>query len=467
MHWLYLHFPRLQLDLLELLTPEHKDPVVIGDATDNKVRQVSGTAAKCGIKVGMTFAEVTSINAQTRMVEYSAVTEAGHLEQLATTLYSIASDIVCYPTDGISINLSPLILYYQGLDNFIALCRRTLFNQRVHFSFGSGKTIEIAQVLARSKVNQVFAEPGQATTLLNQCALATTQLSTRDYEQLNRLGIRTLGQLLSLPLDEIGKRFNNQVIPYILALKGVKQPPYQLFHPRNLFSQYLELPFEVESAASLSRFIAMPLHNNCEYLRKRNLVTDTLSFEFRQRAHDPIVMTVQAGAAHHHPDEWQLLIDLKLEQLKLDSPVTSITLTCDQLIEFNPENLSLLECAYSRHAENMLLGRLLARLGSESVQTIRQINDHRLDYSRQTQSLPALESNLSSYPGQQPAWLYTNPPPLTDNTQIAYGPERIFTGWWDDKPVKRDYFMAVTTTGQRLWVFRDAQQQWFVHGYFA
>ena len=49
------------------------------------------------------------------------------------------------------------------------------------------------------------------------------------------------------------------------------------------------------------------------------------------------------------------------------------------------------------------------------------------------------------------------------------GPERIETGWWDDLPVARDYFVATTVTGERLWVYRECHggQNWFLHGRFG
>ena len=467
MHWLYLHFPRLQLDQFEQLHPEQTGPTVIIDTTSNTVRQRSKAAATCGIKPGMGLAEVTAINAQTWIIEYSASSESSQLEQLATTLYHIASDIVCVAGNGIAINLGPLIRYYQGLDNFMALCRRTLLAERVHFHYGFGATIDIAQVLARSKINRTEADPKHANQYLSQCSLQVSELSPKDTEQLNRSGIRTLGQLIQLPLEEIGKRFNNEVITYLLALKGVKQPPYSLFHPRKVFRQFLELPYAVESAPRLSRYIAMPLANNCQYLQKRNLATDTLHFDLHQREHENIELVVNAGTPLHHLSEWQLLIDLKLEQLKLDSPVIAIALTCDRLVEFAPENLSLLQSNYSRHAENMLLGKLLARLGSENVKTLQQVNEHRLDYAVQEAYSPHQKRPGGELSGQQPAWLLSRPQPLTEQTQILYGPERIHTGWWDVHSVKRDYFMAVTPHGQRLWVFRDEQQYWYVHGYFG
>jgi protein ImuB len=47
------------------------------------------------------------------------------------------------------------------------------------------------------------------------------------------------------------------------------------------------------------------------------------------------------------------------------------------------------------------------------------------------------------------------------------GPERIETGWWRLRPVRRDYYRVETVEGGRFWLFRErASGTWFVHGVF-
>jgi protein ImuB len=48
------------------------------------------------------------------------------------------------------------------------------------------------------------------------------------------------------------------------------------------------------------------------------------------------------------------------------------------------------------------------------------------------------------------------------------GPERIETGWWRGKSVRRDYWRVETTTGQRFWLFRSLDdRQWHLHGEYT
>jgi len=48
-----------------------------------------------------------------------------------------------------------------------------------------------------------------------------------------------------------------------------------------------------------------------------------------------------------------------------------------------------------------------------------------------------------------------------------WGPERIETGWWRGKSIRRDYYRVETDGGSRFWVFRQLDDgQWFLHGCF-
>jgi protein ImuB len=48
------------------------------------------------------------------------------------------------------------------------------------------------------------------------------------------------------------------------------------------------------------------------------------------------------------------------------------------------------------------------------------------------------------------------------------GPERIETGWWRGRSVRRDYWRVETASGQRYWLFRHLQTgQWHLHGHYA
>jgi protein ImuB len=67
--------------------------------------------------------------------------------------------------------------------------------------------------------------------------------------------------------------------------------------------------------------------------------------------------------------------------------------------------------------------------------------------------------------------------PLLDGRplQLLCGPERIESGWWDAALAERDYFIAQTSDGALVWIYRarlplsasQPQPGWFLQGLFG
>jgi protein ImuB len=79
----------------------------------------------------------------------------------------------------------------------------------------------------------------------------------------------------------------------------------------------------------------------------------------------------------------------------------------------------------------------------------------------------------------RPLWMLADPQRLQDRggvpwhdgspLDLASGPERIETGWWDGRDVRRDYYVAAARSGVRLWVYRERTRDggWWLHGVFG
>ena len=68
-------------------------------------------------------------------------------------------------------------------------------------------------------------------------------------------------------------------------------------------------------------------------------------------------------------------------------------------------------------------------------------------------------------------------PVFEDVLHLEGDPERIETGWWDGRDIRRDYYVARNRRGMRLWIFRDygrghsdgngGDSRWYLHGIFG
>jgi protein ImuB len=125
------------------------------------------------------------------------------------------------------------------------------------------------------------------------------------------------------------------------------------------------------------------------------------------------------------------------------------------------------------------LERLSNRLGERHVRGLRCLADHRPERAwrlcapDESGEMPPSSPHAVS----QPPWLLAQPRPLQVRDDIPqYGgalrledlPQRIEAGWWDGFDITRDYFIAHSRAGERLWVFRDRRAGgWYLHGLFV
>jgi len=141
-----------------------------------------------------------------------------------------------------------------------------------------------------------------------------------------------------------------------------------------------------------------------------------------------------------------------------------------------------------------LVERLRARLGAAAVHGVCLVPEHRPESaSKVAEPLTSGErpgrgrrpsrDRDSRTPAQEsgtprPLWLLSEPQALAEQRGwpcyegrlvLEQGPERIESGWWDGADVARDYYIARSVTGLRLWIYRErrAGRHWFVHGVFA
>jgi protein ImuB len=131
----------------------------------------------------------------------------------------------------------------------------------------------------------------------------------------------------------------------------------------------------------------------------------------------------------------------------------------------------------------VLLERLRGRLGPDAVHGIAPVAEHRPEFAwsrsaaRPRAVAARADGPLSPWARHRPLWLLPGPLPLSSTEAHRYyrgaverreGPERIESGWWDERDVGRDYYIAVSAGGERLWVFRDRRNRgWYLHGLFG
>lgn len=464
--WLYLHFPALQLD--SLAEAEKDVAIAIVNKHSHQVMQCNAAAKAAGVQPNMGLASAAALCAHLQVVPYDADIENNRLKEIAQWLYLVTADLVLMPPQGLLIRASHMLQLYSGLAGYWQVLSAHLKPLSLRFHYACAYSPLAAMLLAKAG-NDLLSDDRDAIALhLGQHDLQCTELSVETVEKLRRVGINTLADLLALPLAEVARRFDIDLVNYLGRLTGQFKHPVDFYHPPAHFRQELELLYEIENVQWLEKPLSKLLKQLENHLRLQDQVAYELALTLQQREgqRKRVIFTSAQGDYLWH--KWQTLACLTLESLTLDAPVTRLTLEVQRQGEHGLNKAQLFSKSTGVLSAAELCSLLQAKLGNEAVVQPSLKQDPRPE--KATDYRPVLQSSPHLIPdchALRPSFLLTTPEVLRQQVDLIHGPERVVSGWWDGDDVMRDYFIARTHDGQWLWIFRDPQQRWFVHGLFC
>lgn len=477
--WLYLHFPALQLDSMLPQTETQREdfriaPVIVVDGQQNSVVQLNSAAQERGIATGMGLATAASLCRDLQVLPYRPEQERAKLREVAHWLYDVSAEIALREPCGLILRVSRMLNYYRGLTPYWDALRQRLDALGYHYDYATAYSPLAARLLALSGHREISDHAEQLGKLCATRSLKQTDLSSAQQEQLARVGISQLGDLLAVPLKALSRRFSLEVLNYVGQLTGELKYPLEFYHPAENFQHYLELLYEIENTQVLQHPLTHQLKLLEAFLRRRDQVCTRIHFRLHQRDCDALAVKVGSAQGEYQAESWLELTRLTLEQCQLAAPVYALTLEVSQFQTKDAQRQDLFAGRQGKLSDRQLVSILQARLGEAAVTGLSCADDHRPELAteacaplNQKPSAPSSRSALL-----RPSLLLPEPRELDEPVAIIHGPERIATGWWDQRPLVRDYYIARTKDGQWYWVFRtpasaEKAQRWYLHGYFS
>ena len=446
-------------------------PLIIVDRDRNQVVQLNDLALAAGVAIGMGLAMAISMSSEIKVLEYKPSIEEERLNELAHRLYHYTADIALDPPQGLFLRIDNMLRLYESVEQYCEIIGKQLTELNLNYSYGVAPVALMAKLIGLTRQNQLCVDYQTSKAFISALSIEALALSNKQKEQLSRVGLKTVGDLLQIPMKSLAKRFDLSVFTYLGQVSGDLKLPMSFFSPTLKYQRTLELLFEISNAQILAKPIKRMLDELEEFLRTRNLVTDTLLFSFYYRYNDGIDLTVQRAGGEYKAERWLALLSLQLETVKLSEPVVTIRLVSQKLAPFKARESDLFSNKNSRLEPDELLSQLVAKLGGDAVTRL-VYNDCIAPEAANAQCLTngecAKKDNfISSIISLRPSFLQAMPSPLKETVTLLHGPERILTNWWESELIYRDYFIANNKRGQWLWVYRTPDQDWFVQGVFA
>lgn len=347
--------------------------------------------------------------------------------------------------------------------------------------------------------------------------LAAVSALRAHQSTLSQLGCRTLQDVMALPRAGLSRRFGSGLLQALDQLDGAQPQAFDWLTLPDVFESRLELPGRVDTAAALGTGAAILIDRLCAWLAglQAGVHAWTLRWEhdaFRQRdVSSQGECTIRLATPSRDRHRLVRLMTEHLQRLTLPGPVDALSLHAHEISpqpddnshlfpELSGEALSIrpdsLTSPAAQKAQSEALNRLIERLGarldSERVKQGQLQADHRPELALSWHAAPIKPStSSSSFPVPDlplPLWLLPEPQALNTlacgaqhqeapfyqgRLQLLLGPHRIESGWWDNTPVTRDYYLASSERAGLLWVFRDrhpsldGHSHWYLHGLFG
>ena len=483
MLWLGVHFPDLGLEIFATeQTAASQRPQVL--AEDNRVLLRNAAAVAAGIAPGASLATAHSIAPELVHHHRDTGREQARLQFLAETLYRFTSQISLKPPDCLLLEISGSLRLFgdrAALSSQVqALCEALEHRARLHVA----ETPLAALLLACSQAHTIDDVSLQHIQwhLSKPSAKSGKQSrnkSVRITERLADMGIHTLGPLLALPQKELGHRFGPELVGFLQRLSGERPDPQENILPSESFASCLHLLNPINSKDALLFPMARLLGELQLWLIGRQLGAEKIRWHLQSGSRQEANFPVALARGQQRREAFLNLTRLKLEQTELPADILSLELQVTALVPWQaqgPELLGLSPQDNGRTNADLseLVDQLRARLGDGACYSIRPVAQHAPEQAwRQVQPGDSLASghgatsNASAISAKRPLWFFDPPRPAArQELTLLRGPERIQGVWWQQS-ICRDYYIARHKNGAECWAYVDAQQQWYLHGYFA
>ncbi len=470
--WLYLHFPLLSLEML--CTGNAQEPAALLDERAARLGLCNRAAQAQGIQPDMAVARAISLVPELRLLQADPAQAVQQLEGLALWSGRFSARVSVQPPCGILLEIASMLRYFQGLESLWEDLQAQVKVLDLSMTAATGHTPLAARLLA---LDGGFCAPDASRHLqrLQSVPVGRLELAAKPLEQLNGMGFTRLGHLLALPATELAHRLGPGLTLYLERLTGRRPDPPHYFAVPDTFSRELLLPYEVERTQALLFGLRRLLAQLEGFLRARHWRALRLQLILLQADRQQQSLVVGHAAGEQSADIWLELCRLRLERLQLTKPVIGLRLGATEFSDLASGREDLFSAMAAQDSPAQLLSRLQMRLGEQALYRVVPWDDYRPERSWRVAPLDGAlprPHRVSEAPCLRPVWLLVTPQRVPghrvgNDIALIQGPERIVGGWWDQHPVRRDYYIGRWPDGRQGWLYHAPGGSWYLHGWFG
>ena len=474
-------------------------------AAERGVRQLSAVDAagrRAGLYVGQKATDAKALCPELVTAEAEPEADARSLVELADWCVRFSPAVALDPPDGLFLDVTGVAHLWGGEAELAHDLRARLAANGLAVRVAVADTPGAAWALAhQGRDTETIVPPGEQARWMGPLRPSALKLEPQATAQIERLGLKTLGQLFDLPRAPLARRFGAGTLTLIDEALGRSKAALTFRRPPNPWFARLAF-FEpisaLEDLQRVSRDVAAKL---CARLEQEGQGARRFELTFHRLDGKAHALTIGLALAARDPARIAKLFAPKLEAVDPGFGIEVVTITA-QAVEPIAGRQVRLDALLEGGLEDSLaplIDRLSNRLGPERVWKAVPVESHVPEQSAAPGRPLSPVATGWDRETPRPLRLFRKPEPLdgvmaltpddpprqfqwrkrTHRVRHAEGPERIGVEWWlqeiEDVRVDqvRDYYRVEDHEGARFWVFREGlytpgePARWFVHGLFG
>ena len=423
-----------------------------------------------------------------------------------------------HQADSLLCDISGVSHLYDGEAGLLKTARDLLSGMGLVARMSIASNVGAAWAMAHyAKPIETIVTKAQTQTAVSRLSIKALRISPQTAGTLERLGVHSVAQLLSLPRSGLATRLGRPLIQRIEQLLGEIDEPCNTHRVIADHTQSMELEYPTTDQRILADRIGRLTDKIRDGLAASHRGALRMTCYLTLSDHPPLILEIGMFAPTADREQLVGLLVGRLESCRLKSSVKQITLSVtlsDRLQTAQPSLFSSGSVADSSSLANhsslpRLINSLSGRLGRDAVLQVLPSDDPLPEKAfrlspltgqqkhQRKRSRPSTSKNSSrhlrgySVPSihpsredalRRPLTLLPSPLPLTaigtlpltatDSASSSslpagfqlggrlhrvvrfWGPERIETGWWNGPSIRRDYYRVEMDSGGWWWVYR-------------
>ena len=495
--------PAFPLQLLLRRHPEwaaYPAAVVAEDKPQGLILWVNEKARRLGVLPGLRYAAAFSLATDLRAGEVAPAEIQKTVGMLTHRLMHFTPEVEPSSEEpGVFwLNGMGLKLVYPSSEKWVRALHADIVAQKFQVSVIAGFTRFGSYAVAKTKKGiTVFNNPAEERQAAHKVPLHRLDLDPDFRDTLFKLGIRTVGALLSLPPVGLRERFGPKAHRLYRMAAGDLWTPLAPCKPEELVQQHRILDDPENDTTRLLFLIKQLLHPILATLAARAQALAALWLSFLIDRNGWLKEQIRPAVPTLDSSQILDLVRLRLESMQFSAGIAEVALEAEACAA-TAEQLRLFSEGPARDldAANRALARLRAEFGDGAVVQAKLRDGHLPEARFAWEPLSRVKLPRNDLNGlndlnvlncptakvlvrrimAKPISLPGGPRHTHEDGWLILGHKYgsvdklsgpyVFSGGWWNKEIQRDYYFAETRRGAIAWVYYDrVRRRWFLQGW--